>query len=205
MPTWLQIVVNCLTLPPGGNHPVAQAKYFAGVEAAQSAQVAQAAAGAWPPFAFDAMADKGVKARLSGAVTGAILPLIYRFSRAFMPVMPLAGLIHVTRDAEVRAVLSRPVDFPVPFGPEMAELGGGATFMLGLDGPEHARLNSIMAGLIRREDADWMAAILKPMSSVAAAVWLARLFTSWATTANPRPASPARAASMVALRASRFV
>ena len=43
------------------------------------------------------------------------------------------------------------------------------------------------------------------ISSVAFAVWLARLFTSEATTANPRPASPARAASMVALSASRLV
>ena len=41
------------------------------------------------------------------------------------------------------------------------------------------------------------------ISSVAFAVWLARLFTSEATTAKPRPASPARAASMVALSASR--
>ncbi|MCG2799523.1 MAG: hypothetical protein L6367_13430 [Cellulomonas sp.] len=38
--------------------------------------------------------------------------------------------------------------------------------------------------------------------SVASPVWLARSFTSLATTANPRPASPARAASMVALSAS---
>ena len=53
--------------------------------------------------------------------------------------------------------------------------------------------------------ADWMAAILAVMSSVARAVWLARLFTSCATTAKPRPASPARAASMVALSASRLV
>ena len=43
------------------------------------------------------------------------------------------------------------------------------------------------------------------MSSVARAVWLARLFTSCATTAKPRPASPARAASIVALSASRLV
>jgi hypothetical protein len=40
---------------------------------------------------------------------------------------------------------------------------------------------------------------------VASAVWLARLLTSAATTAKPRPASPARAASMVALSASRLV
>ncbi len=47
--------------------------------------------------------------------------------------------------------------------------------------------------------------ICAPISSVALAVWLARLFTSEATTAKPLPASPARAASMVALSASRFV
>ena len=47
--------------------------------------------------------------------------------------------------------------------------------------------------------------ILAVMSSVARAVCEARLFTSCATTAKPRPASPARAASMVALSASRLV
>ena len=40
---------------------------------------------------------------------------------------------------------------------------------------------------------------------MASAVSLASSFTSLATTAKPLPASPARAASMVALRASRFV
>ncbi|MGY2932345.1 hypothetical protein ACVWZ6_001947 [Bradyrhizobium sp. GM6.1] len=52
---------------------------------------------------------------------------------------------------------------------------------------------------------DCMLAIWLRISSVALAVWLARLFTSEATTAKPRPASPARAASMVALSASRLV
>ena len=37
------------------------------------------------------------------------------------------------------------------------------------------------------------------------AVWLASVFTSVATTAKPRPDSPARAASIVALSASRLV
>ena len=50
-----------------------------------------------------------------------------------------------------------------------------------------------------------MPAICEDISSVAFAVWPASAFTSFATTANPRPASPARAASMVALSASRFV
>jgi hypothetical protein len=40
---------------------------------------------------------------------------------------------------------------------------------------------------------------------VAFAVWLASDLTSLATTAKPLPASPARAASIVALSASRLV
>ena len=50
-----------------------------------------------------------------------------------------------------------------------------------------------------------IAAIWARISSVALAVWSARDLTSEATTAKPRPASPARAASMVALSASRLV
>ena len=50
-----------------------------------------------------------------------------------------------------------------------------------------------------------MPAIWALISSVALAVCVASVFTSAATTAKPRPASPARAASMVALSASRLV
>ena len=52
---------------------------------------------------------------------------------------------------------------------------------------------------------DCIAATWAEISSVAFAVWLASAFTSEATTAKPRPDSPARAASMVALSASRLV
>src|ERR1700734_658932 len=51
----------------------------------------------------------------------------------------------------------------------------------------------------------WIASIFWLISSVALAVSRASSLTSLATTANPLPASPARAASMVALRASRLV
>ena len=53
--------------------------------------------------------------------------------------------------------------------------------------------------------AAWIPETWRVISSVARAVCPARSFTSAATTAKPRPASPARAASMVALRASRLV
>ncbi len=51
----------------------------------------------------------------------------------------------------------------------------------------------------------WIVSIWARMSSVACDVCVASDLTSDATTAKPRPASPARAASMVALRASRLV
>ena len=51
----------------------------------------------------------------------------------------------------------------------------------------------------------WMASIFWLISSVALAVCLASSLTSLATTAKPLPASPARAASMVAFSASRLV
>ena len=53
--------------------------------------------------------------------------------------------------------------------------------------------------------AAWMPVICWPISPVAFEVCSASAFTSDATTAKPRPASPARAASMVALSASRLV
>ena len=49
------------------------------------------------------------------------------------------------------------------------------------------------------------ASTLRAISSVACCVCTASAFTSEATTAKPRPASPARAASMVELSASRVV
>ncbi len=51
----------------------------------------------------------------------------------------------------------------------------------------------------------WMPATWPLISSVAWVTWWERSLTSLATTANPLPAAPARAASMVALRASRLV
>jgi hypothetical protein len=53
--------------------------------------------------------------------------------------------------------------------------------------------------------AGWISVICEEISSVARAVWSASDFTSVATTAKPLPASPARAASIVAFNARRFV
>ena len=53
--------------------------------------------------------------------------------------------------------------------------------------------------------ASWISVTWCEISPVACEVWLASCLTSEATTAKPLPASPARAASMVALSASRLV
>ncbi len=128
------------------------AKYFAGIAAAQQRQQDRAAGGL-EPFDFAVLADKGRFAALKGRLTRALLPRVYAFSRRFKPLLPLAGLLHVTREAQVREILLRNRDFITPFGPEMAELGQGATFLLGLEGEEHDRLHTILRKVIRREDA----------------------------------------------------
>ena len=56
-----------------------------------------------------------------------------------------------------------------------------------------------------RSAALWIDPTCPVMRSVASAVWPASALTSEATTAKPRPAAPARAASIVALSASRLV
>ncbi len=138
-------------------------KYYAEVEAAQAAQHGQTD-GAMPRFDLDVLANKGLLSRLTTVSAGELLAPIHAFSRRFKPLLSLGGLIHVTRAEQVREVLLRSADFTVPFGPEMAELGDGATFLLGLDGPEHDRLRCILSSVIRREDGDRMAAMSRQFS-----------------------------------------
>jgi Dyp-type peroxidase family len=130
---------------------MAKVKYHAGVRAAQEAQLANPI-NRLEPFDFGLLDAGSSMARISSTIAQKLLGPLYAFSRAFMPVMPLAGLLHVTRDEPVRDILLRPDDFQTPFGPEMAEMGNGATFLLGLEGAEHDRLHAIVQKIIRRED-----------------------------------------------------
>jgi Dyp-type peroxidase family len=133
---------------------MAKVKYFEGIRKAQQ----QAEQGpALEPFDFNSLNETTRMARLSSSIAQKLLGPIYAFSRAFMPILPLAGLLHVTRDAQVRDILQRPDDFQTPFGPEMAEMGGGATFLLGLEGPEHDRLHGIMRKIIQPDDGKMIA------------------------------------------------
>ena len=107
-------------------------------------------------FDLNRIAASGRFAKIGASLKRKGLPRLYAFSRAFNPVMKLGGLIHISRDEQVRDVLLRGSDFPVPFGKEMSELGLGATFLLGVDGAEHTRLRQILASAVLPHDAEMM-------------------------------------------------
>ena len=131
---------------------MAKAKYFDAVHIAQEHQQKSVDA-VLEPFDFGVLSTKGRLSRFTADIAARLIAPVYALSRRFFPVFKFGGLTHVTRDAQVRDILLRPVDFNVPFGPEMSELGEGATFLLGLDGEEHDRLHAVLAKVIRREDA----------------------------------------------------
>lgn len=128
-----------------------ETKYFAGISTAQQNQT-NISEGNLGRFDFASIGPKTRMGRITGKVTQKLIPPVYAFARVFRPILPLAGLIHIARDAQVREILSRPLDFPTPFGPEMKELGAGFTFLLGQDGPEHGRLSQILREIIHPSD-----------------------------------------------------
>jgi cytochrome P450/deferrochelatase/peroxidase EfeB len=85
------------------------------------------------------------------------LRVAFAFFRTFWPIPKFGRLVIITRDADVRDVLSQHDIFRVPYGPEMKELGGGAaTFVLGLEGVEQQRQHDLIRGLIGEQDAKWL-------------------------------------------------
>lgn len=101
-----------------------------------------------PPFDFDRLKATGWRAKAFAAIYKAFLWPVLSFLQRFRPVAQFGGLTIVTRDADVRAVLADPKQFPTPFGPEMEALAGGATFLLGLDEKPHDRQKRILLDLI---------------------------------------------------------
>ena len=131
---------------------MSSSKYFDGLRGAQD-RTRAAWTGPLTPFAFDTIARDGRFARWRSSLALAALPVIYAAARRFFPVFELAGVTHITRAAQVREVLGRATDFPTPFGPEMAELADGATFLLGLEGPAHDRQLALIRQVMDPADA----------------------------------------------------
>lgn len=112
---------------------------------------------ALPPFDFASLKPRTIRekitARLFGAAYKTLAPPILRLCQRFWPIpaIPALNLVIVTRDADVRSVLSDSETFGVPYGPEMSDLGDGTTFGLGLDGAGHRRQRDIMAKVMWRD------------------------------------------------------
>lgn len=90
-------------------------------------------------FRLERMNPAGFAGRLKATIGGFILRLVLWFGSRFAPWLRIGRWLIVTRHADVDYVLNNPDQFNTPFNPEMTALANGATFMLGLDGPEHQR------------------------------------------------------------------
>ncbi len=131
---------------------MAKAKYFDGIITAQQNDRGKNAP--LEPFDFESLNATSWLSRYASAAIQKMIPKIYALSRAVRPVLTLGGVIHITRDQQVREILHRPEDFPTPFGMEMAELAGGPIFLLGLEGAEHDRYHSILRDVMLPSDGD---------------------------------------------------
>lgn len=115
-------------------------KYFDGV---RNARATQAALAGLPPFDLGRLRSKGrIGARIAGLFTEDarwwLKPL-----RRWWPIVRVGKFVLVTRNADVRDILERGDEFETPYGPEMAEMAGGANFILGMqDGADYRRMKS---------------------------------------------------------------
>jgi Dyp-type peroxidase family len=140
---------------------MAQTKYFASAKVRPTASVVK------PARAFDLkrMAIKGRVALLKQALFRKHFGKGYALARRYKPIFSMGGLVHITREEHVREVLSNPADFPVPFTDDMRLLGGGATFVLGLDGEAHTRQRAIVHKVILPRDTAMIAAMSAEFTS----------------------------------------
>lgn len=126
-------------------------KYYAIVEDEQKAtkDYQADAAGA---FDFNILGPDTFTKRLISRATLWAIKNGLAFCRTFWPVARIGRLVIVTRDADVRAVLADTETFGVPYGPEMRDLGGGADFVLGVDGEAQKTQRAIIMKAVLESD-----------------------------------------------------
>ena len=127
-------------------------KYFQGIQDEQEAtkNYRADAAGA---FDFNILGPDTLTKRLTTRLTLWAIKTGLSACRAFWPLPRIGRLVVVTLDADVREVLKNTQTFGVPYGTEMRDLGGGADFVLGLDGDAQKRQRDIILSVVRRDDA----------------------------------------------------
>ncbi len=139
-------------------------KYFGRIRQAQAAD-GRRAQHSLPPFDLGDLYPHNFLKRTAGRLLMRAFPLIFALLRRFWPIARFAGIVWVTRAADVRAVLDDGETFQVPFGPEMLEAAGGSAFVLGLDGADHQRQRAIIAKIVRPEDSRRIADLSQRVAS----------------------------------------
>lgn len=120
-------------------------KWFGKVHAAQDrVRAGEEARLPLGQFDFDALIDKRWSRQwLSRFVFRTLLPFVFAILRVIWPVAKIGRLVIISRYDDVQTVLAnREGQFPVVYGPEMEELGGGTQGVLGMDGSDHAALRT---------------------------------------------------------------
>ncbi|MCU0728575.1 MAG: cytochrome P450 [Sphingopyxis sp.] len=102
-------------------------------------------------FRLERMNPSGLGGRVKATLGTLVLKVVLWFGIRFVPWMRIGRWLIVTRHADVEHVLNNPSQFATPFNPEMTALADGATFMLGLDGPEHLRQRRFVEDWLRDE------------------------------------------------------
>jgi cytochrome P450/deferrochelatase/peroxidase EfeB len=137
---------------------MARIKYFETIIAAQKADAEKAPA-PLPLFDFASLGSRNPVVRwFSRFMLRRLLPLIAAVLRAIWPIPRVGRVVIVTRRADAEAVLSDMRRFPVVYGLEMKELGGGANNILGLDNEEHDALLAILHRQLTIRDVEKVAA-----------------------------------------------
>jgi cytochrome P450/deferrochelatase/peroxidase EfeB len=122
-------------------------KYFEKIAQAE-AETAAEPKDALPPFHLSDLGADSWRQRAKLWLFENLLPPVLLLLREFRPVLKIGRFVIVTRDADVRDVLSRPDAFEVPFGPEMTELAGGDNFVLGLDNAAHTAQDDVIRSVV---------------------------------------------------------
>ncbi|HEV7251599.1 MAG TPA: cytochrome P450 [Mesorhizobium sp.] len=134
-------------------------KYFDGIRRAQNAQPP---ASELPAFDLYRLSSGGLVGRLLGSLHEDPRWLL-ALCRRFMPFLQFGRFLLVSRSLHVREVLERESDFETPYGPEMAEIAAGPTFILGLqDGPAYRRLKSLVLAAFPPDEVE---AAVKPLAA----------------------------------------
>ncbi|WFU43464.1 cytochrome P450 [Bradyrhizobium sp. CB82] len=124
-----------------------QVKYYEKIREAEAASANKPPSNA---FDWSRLKKGGVGSRITTWLL-AWHPL-YRVLR-FLPILKLWGVYVVTRYDDVKMVRARQDVFEVPYGPEMTELTGGASFLLGMPpGRDYDRQKAFLTSVLKTED-----------------------------------------------------